>query len=70
MLMASDQAEGEIATQVGKVIATLKADGMKKVDSIIFSGLDYQGCHWHPSAKDDKLLADLLIKHLQNKKVW
>lgn len=70
ILMASDKTEGEIATQVEKVIATLKADGMKKVDSIIFSGLDYQGCHWHPSAKDDKLIADLLINYLQDKRVW
>lgn len=70
ILMASDKMEGELATQVGNVISTLKTDGLKKVDSIIFSGLDYQGCHWHPSAKDDKLLADLLIKHLKNKSVW
>jgi lysophospholipase L1-like esterase len=70
VLMASDQTEGEIAAQVGKVIATLKADGLKKVDSIIFTGLDYKGCHWHPSAKDDKLLADQLIDHLNKSKVW
>jgi lysophospholipase L1-like esterase len=70
MLMASDKMDGELATQLGKVVATLKADGLNKVDSIIFSGLDYQGCHWHPSAKDDQLLADLLIKHLQNKNIW
>jgi lysophospholipase L1-like esterase len=70
VLMASDQTEGEIAAQVGKVIATLKADGLKKVDSIIFTGLDYKGCHWHPSAKDDKLLADQLIDHFNKSKVW
>lgn len=40
ILMASDQIEGEIATQVSKVITNLKADGLKKIDSIIFSGLD------------------------------
>ena len=70
ILMASDQMEGELATQVGKVVTRLKADGLKKVDSIIFSGLDYKGCHWHPSVQDDKLLAELLIKNLQNKNVW
>ena len=70
ILMASDQTEGEIATQVGKVIAILKTDGLKKVDSIIFKGLDYKGCHWHPSAKDDKLIADLLTKYLQANKIW
>ncbi|MDR7090445.1 SGNH/GDSL hydrolase family protein [Cellvibrio fibrivorans] len=70
ILMASDKMEGELAAQVGNVVATLKADGLKKVDSIIFSGLDYQGCHWHPSAKDDKLLADLLIDYLSKNKAW
>lgn len=70
ILMASDQTEGEIAKQVGKVVANLKADGLKKIDSIVFTGLDYKGCHWHPSTKDDALLADLIIKHLQTRKVW
>lgn len=70
ILMASDQAEGEIAAQVGKVIAALKSDGLKKIDSIIFKGLDYKGCHWHPSTKDSELLADLIIEHLKAKKVW
>lgn len=70
ILMASDQMEGEIAQQVGNVIAQASAVGVKKMDSIIFSGLDYQGCHWHPSAKDDKLLADKIIQHLRSKKIW
>lgn len=70
ILMASDQVEGEIATQVGKVVATLKSDGLRKVDSIIFKGLDYKGCHWHPSVNDDKLLAELLIDYLKTNKIW
>lgn len=70
ILMASDRAEGEIATHVGKVIATLKSSGIKKIDSIIFKDLDHQGCHWHPSVKDNKLLAELLIRYLQTNKVW
>jgi lysophospholipase L1-like esterase len=70
ILMASDQMEGEIATQVGKVITQVKSSGVKNIDSIIFTGLNYQGCHWHPSAQDDKLLSDLIIKHLHSKKVW
>lgn len=70
ILMASDKMEGELAAQVGKVIATLKADGVKKIDSIIFTGLAYEGCHWHPSAKDDKLLAGLLIDYFKANKIW
>lgn len=70
ILMASTNSENEIANQVGIVLEQLRASGIKKIDSIIFSGLDHQGCHWHPSAKDDKILSDLIIKHLQSKKVW
>ncbi len=70
ILMASDRMDGEVANQVNKVIEQVKAEGLKKIDSIIFTGLEYQGCHWHPSAKDDKLLADLLINYLEPKKVW
>jgi lysophospholipase L1-like esterase len=70
ILMASDQMEGELATQINKVIAALKADGLKKIDSIIFKGLDYQGCHWHPSVKDDQLLAGLLIEYVESNKLW
>jgi lysophospholipase L1-like esterase len=70
ILMASDQMEGELATQVGKVITTVKADGVKKIDSIVFKGLAYEGCHWHPSAKDDQLLAGLLIDYLKTNKIW
>ena len=70
ILMASDQLAGEIATQVTKVVATLKTDGMHNVDSIIFSELDYQGCHFHPSTKDHAQLADSIINHIQTKDIW
>lgn len=70
ILMASDRMEGEIATQVGKVVTALKTSGLTKIDSIIFKGLDYKGCHWHPSVKDDAQLAELIIKHLQTQKIW
>lgn len=69
ILMASDKMDGELSMQVNKVLERLKTSGIKKIDSLIFSGLDYKGCHWHPSAKDDQLLADLLIKFI-DKKVW
>ncbi|MCE3252075.1 MAG: ce2C [Cellvibrio sp.] len=70
ILMASDQMEGELATQINKVVAALKADGLRKIDSIIFKGLDYQGCHWHPSVKDSQLLAGLLIDYVKTNKLW
>lgn len=70
ILMASDNVEGEIAEQVGKVLAQAKAGGVKNIDSIIFTGLEYGGCHWHPSAKDDQQIAKLIIDHLKSKRIW
>lgn len=70
ILMASDKTEGEIAAQITKVAEQLKSSGLKKIDTLIFTGLDYQGCHWHPSAKDDQLIADLLTNHLKSHKIW
>ena len=69
ILMASDKMEDELAKQVEIVLANAKTSGIKKIDFIKFTGLDYQGCHWHPSAEDDQLLADLLIKFI-DAKVW
>ncbi|HEY0893773.1 MAG TPA: hypothetical protein VGE32_12000, partial [Cellvibrio sp.] len=60
----------ELAAQMGNVVASLKADGLKKIDSIIFTGLDYKGCHWHPSVNDDKLIAGLLIDYFKTHKIW
>ncbi|MEN0039600.1 MAG: SGNH/GDSL hydrolase family protein [Cellvibrio sp.] len=70
VLMASTNADNEIANQVSKVLAQLKDAGIKKIDTIIFSGLDFKGCHWHPSAADDKILSELIIKHLNSRKIW
>mgnify|MGYP003145144552 CR=1 FL=1 len=70
ILMASTNAENEIANQMTNVLEQLKASDMKNIDSIIFSGLDFQGCHWHPSKKDDELLAELIIKHITKNKIW
>lgn len=70
ILMASDRMEGEIANQLTKVIDQVKTAGVKKIDSIIFTGLDFQGCHWHPSANDDATLAKTLTEYLQSNKIW
>ena len=70
VLMASDRMDGEIANQLTEVVSYVKAAGVKKIDSIIFTDLDYQGCHWHPSAKDDAKLAATLTEYLKSKKVW
>lgn len=61
ILMASDQVDGEIQAEVKKVIASLQAKGESRIAFVGFSGLDYMGCNWHPSAADDVLVSQILI---------
>ncbi|WAC47958.1 GDSL-type esterase/lipase family protein [Asticcacaulis sp. SL142] len=64
ILMASDQSGGEIRDQVLQVEKTLKSQGETQVDTIIFTGLDYAGCHAHPSVADDVILKGLLTDYI------
>jgi lysophospholipase L1-like esterase len=64
ILMASDQSGGEIRDQVLQVEKTLESQGETKVDTIIFTGLDYAGCHAHPSVADDVILKGLLTAYI------
>lgn len=64
LLMASKAFEGEIAQQVDKVVAQAKAAGNKRISSLNFDNLDQAGCHWHPSAKDDRILKQVLMDFL------
>lgn len=64
ILMASDQSDGEIRDQVLQVEKTLESQGETKIDTIIFTGLDYGGCHAHPSVADDLKLKGLLTDYI------
>ncbi|RYY04657.1 MAG: endoglucanase E [Gammaproteobacteria bacterium] len=70
ILNASKDYNGEIQSQVEKVIADLKASGETKIDSIFFSGLEYGGCHYHPSVKDDETVAALFIEKISANPKW
>ncbi len=64
VLMASDHADNEIASGATATAEMLKGEGLEDVDVILFTGLDYQACHGHPSLKDDALLTKLLTDRL------
>jgi lysophospholipase L1-like esterase len=70
LLNASTNFQGEIQSQVEKVIAELKSQGEEKIDSIFFSGLEYAGCHWHPSVQDNELIATLIIDKIATNDHW
>lgn len=65
ILWATDGANGEIQAEVKSVVARLKAEGESKVSFVPMAGLEFTGCHWHPSATDDKTISDTLIKHIE-----
>ncbi len=62
ILWATDMANGEIATEERKVVDQFKASGDNRITFLPpFTGLQMTGCHWHPSAADDKTISDALV---------
>lgn len=61
ILMATDQANGEIQSEVKKVLATLRAAGESRIDFLPMNGLSFGGCDWHPTTADDAQVAASLI---------
>lgn len=67
IVMASDSNDAEIARLIERVVATLQAKVDKHIDAILFKGLEYSACHWHPSTQDDQKISALLIDHIGSK---
>lgn len=63
VLMVSTSFDNEIADAVRATADTLHNDGIE-TEVIVFSGLDYQSCHGHPSLKDEETLSQLLYESL------
>ncbi len=57
ILWATDMAGGEIATEEQKVVDSARAAGDSRITFIAMNGLAMAGCHFHPSADDDKVIA-------------
>jgi lysophospholipase L1-like esterase len=66
ILMATDGADGEIQSQVKKVLSRLRAAGENKIDFIPMNALAMTGCHYHPSTVEDKKVADSLIRFIDS----
>ena len=57
-------ADGEIASEVGKVAARLKAEGERNVTFVPVTGLAFTGCHAHPSTADDARITTALAGYI------
>jgi len=64
VLWATDMANGEIAAEVGKVVARLKAEGQRNVAFVPITGLALTGCNSHPSTADDVRIAAKLSGYI------
>jgi lysophospholipase L1-like esterase len=71
LVWATDEYSGAIQAEGGKVVQQWKAGGETKVDFVPVGGLQFTGCHWHPSLADDRViygkLAAVIDAHSQ---VW
>ncbi len=71
ILWATDMANGEIASEVQKVVTQAKASGEDRLTFIPVSGLAMTGCHYHPSAGDDQTISNLLTGFIdKHPDVW
>ena len=71
VLWATDIANGEIASEVGKVAARLKAEGERNVAFVPVTGLAFTGCHAHPSTADDARIATALSTYIDaHPEIW
>jgi len=71
VLWATDMAGGEIAAEVGKVSARLKAEGQRDIAFVPVTGLAFTGCHSHPSTADDARITTALSSYIDaHPEIW
>jgi lysophospholipase L1-like esterase len=60
ILWATDMADGEITSEVQRVVAQVRAAGEKKIAFVPVKNLEFTACNYHPSLKDDRKIADAI----------
>ncbi|KQU55920.1 hypothetical protein ASG67_07435 [Sphingomonas sp. Leaf339] len=64
VLWATELVDGEILREAGKVVASLRSTGDRRVGLVPVTGLAFSGCHAHPSLADDKRIAAAIDTYL------
>lgn len=71
LVWATDMAEGEIAAEAGKVVETLRGEGIANIAFVPLTGLALSGCHSHPSVADDQRISDAVADYIdKHPGVW
>jgi lysophospholipase L1-like esterase len=61
ILWAADS-DAEVASESARVAQRLRAGGERRLAFVRIAGLDFSGCHFHPSVRDDAVIADRLAQ--------
>jgi lysophospholipase L1-like esterase len=71
ILWATDMADGEIESEVQKVVERAKAAGERKIAFIPIDHLPFAGCHFHPSLAGHRTIRDRLVQFIDsNPTIW
>jgi len=69
ILWATDAADGEILSEVQRVVTQVRATGEKRITVVPVKHLEVTGCNYHPSLNDDRNIAQAISSALNlNKK--
>jgi lysophospholipase L1-like esterase len=64
VLWSTDLFDGEIRSEVERVLARLHQAGETRTSFVPVGGLQMGGCHAHPSLDDHQRIADALVAHI------
>ena len=71
IVWATDMANGEIATEAGKVVEQRRSQGDAHITFLAIRNLSFGACNWHPSLGDEQRIADQLMRVIdQDPQVW
>lgn len=66
ILMAPDNNNGETAENMKAAAALAQSEGIGDLETVVFNGLDWMACHYHPSLKDEAVLSNLVIERISH----
>ena len=70
VLMLAFGEYGAPVTGAARAAAAAVGAAGGRADVLILPRLARRGCHWHPSARDHRRIADLLVARLSQPDVW
>jgi lysophospholipase L1-like esterase len=70
ILWTTDMAEGEIASEVQRVVARLRASGERRITFVPVTGLALSACNYHPSLADDRKTAETIERAIGAQSIW